>query len=162
MTCKHKSRKEFCWVSREVLPFIKRVVVDSTWFADHSILFAELDFTMRIPSTPVWRNPLPIDWAEEIPLPDFPIDDSDQFYHQFWKHFEEVSDHVLQSHQRHPLLKAQKGRGTTTEVTWNSASAPPAKRARKGEYQSEFVGENSSNKLRRHANFVGFRVCIIC
>lgn len=114
-------------MSREVLPFIKRVVVDSTWFADHSILFAELDFTMRIPSTPVWRNPLPIDWAElsgddcqkyseEIPLPDFPIDDSDQFYHQFWKHFEEVSDHVLQSHQRHPLLKAQKGRGTTTET----------------------------------------------
>ena len=41
-TCHHKTRKDHLWLSREILPFVRKVVVDDTWFSDHALVYAEI------------------------------------------------------------------------------------------------------------------------
>ena len=57
VTCKGKTRKDFCWISPELQSLFVEACVDETFFADHSVVFARL----RTPSANVprfsWRMP---------------------------------------------------------------------------------------------------------
>ena len=56
-TCKHSTRKDCVWVSREMIPFLSATEVSYEWFPDHALLTAEV----RMPGLPaarlVWPSP---------------------------------------------------------------------------------------------------------
>eukprot|EP00435_Cladocopium_sp_Y103_P021646 s885_g5.t1 len=147
-TCKNCTRKDHLWLSRELLPFVRQVVVDTTWFSDHAIVYAVISPLGKIEATPVWRKPHPIPW-DLIPA-DFAVEDisplpvvtSSEFYPNFWQFVEHQIDSHLRTHAHPGLAARQRGRAQTTEVTWIKQETPPLRRSRKTDLQTTFTGEN--------------------
>ena len=61
-TCKGKSVKDFVWISRELIPHLTDVIVDPTWFADHSLVYGSFSPLTHEHKIPIWRKPKPVEW----------------------------------------------------------------------------------------------------
>ena len=158
-TCKGCTIKDHLWLSREMLPFVKSVHVDNTWFSDHALLYVTLHPIGRIEKVPLWRKPHPIPWAQ---LPeDYHIDVGSHlqpkepgFCAEFWQHVESQVDQIMRENSSVGLSALEKGRAQTTEVTWVHKETPPLRRPRKTELQVTFIGDHWqhfywSRQLRR-------------
>lgn len=136
-TCKGKTTKDFVWVSRECLPLIEDVCVDSTWFADHSILYAKFSSLPRPEPIPLWRQPKNIQWKEvdiddkpdvtDWTPPDVRNASSDDCIQSVMCHLETTIDKTLRSKGKSGLLPNQKGRCMTTDITWGHQHTSPIK-----------------------------------
>ena len=67
MTCKNTSVKDHVWISPELIGRLQSVCVDSTFFADHAIVYATFQDLGSFQPVPIWRKPQAIQW-EDIPL----------------------------------------------------------------------------------------------
>lgn len=100
-TCKQKTIKDHVWLSRELLPFVTSVKVDSTWFGDHALVYFELRPLGSMEPVPVWRKPHALPWdqlPEETDLSKAPCldaTDPQHFYPMFWHAFEIQMDTKL-------------------------------------------------------------------
>ena len=156
-TCKGKTTKDFVWVSREVLPFVADVCVDSTWFADHSIVYAKLTSLPKQEPVPLWRQPKPIPWKEiSTPIddhlenwnaPDVSLLSSDECIQVVMNTMEETADRALKASGKGGLLSSQKGRCTTLEVHCGHHHTSPIKASRSGEFKPSFLGEHFQHQL---------------
>ena len=75
-TCKGCTTKDFVWISRELLPYLQKVVIDATVFSDHAIVYGVFSDLQRPKPIPMWPKPHEIPWNEiavdpdsEVPLP---------------------------------------------------------------------------------------------
>ena len=155
-TCKGKSVKDFVWISRELIPFLTHVTVDSTWFADHSLVYGTFSPIAHEAAIPIWRKPKPVEWPQ--------YQEDDLIHHHststpggapsvddglcsIFGDLEAWGDAKLKSLGKPGLLSNQKGRCCTTEVSWSCSTTTPPKLSRKGEVEPSFMGENFNHYL---------------
>ncbi len=75
-----------------LLPFIEDVCVDSTWFADHSIVYAKLASLPKPEPVPLWCQPKAFPWAKISTQVDSQIENCIQAVMQT---FEDAADQSL-------------------------------------------------------------------
>eukprot|EP00438_Fugacium_kawagutii_P021050 Skav222606 [mRNA] locus=scaffold5038:163421:168487:- [translate_table: standard] len=146
-TYKAKSTIDHIWLSREFAPWIQDLGMDSTWFADHSIIYAKLrmPFVKRPPE--IWIKPLAMPW-DEVAYPNecapAQVDgkSSSDAYSSIMASLETYVDTALLSQGKPGLAPTQRGRATTVETKRVKAQAPPLKRARPHDVQATFIGEH--------------------
>lgn len=158
-TCKKKTVKDFLWVSQEMLPFIKKVWVDDTFFADHAVLAIDVCFPRSSPQVPIWRKAMAIDWEEIQELDPLPLRDHQMTCEEIFVDLESRVDNHLKNVHSKGLLPSQKGRCQTQEVSFAKHNVTPLRRGRKHEYQLQFLGENFQHvrwcrQLRRLQSYV--------
>ena len=147
VTCKGSTTKDFVWISRELIPWLREVHVDATWFADHSIVYGKF-VSQNVPrSIPMWRKPHPLPW-EECPetIPCSPLhvtgQDSDTQLREIIETMEIAVDRTLRDSNRGGLLLAQKGRCSVVKEFWCPDPLQPPKVGRTHDPQPKFMGEN--------------------
>ena len=144
-TCKGVSIKDNVFVSPELAMYLENVLVDDTYFKDHSVLAARFSSLGKPPLLPLWKQPQPIEWKE---VPDIqsatvrlePKDHMDERYLHLFQQLEQCVDQQLRQAKKTPLLAKQKGRAATSEVHFKQEYSQPPKPARGGERQPEFHG----------------------
>ena len=146
-TCKHKTRKDHLWLSREILPFVRKVVVDDTWFSDHALVYAEIAPLGPMEPIPVWRKPMDLPWDQietsfQPAALDLDPSQTEAFFGALWKQTEQQVDANLRQRGHQGLTQAQMGRAATHEVAWKKQEIPPLKRPRKSDFQEQFIGEH--------------------
>lgn len=159
-TCKQKTIKDHVWLSRELLPFVTGVKVDTTWFSDHALVYVELKPLGAMEPVPIWRKPQALPWDQLPEDTDFPTasnldaSDPERFYPLFWHAVESQVDSKLRVGQTSGLQPMQCGRAQTTEVNWTNQEPPPLRRAGCHGVQGKFIGDhwqhyNWTRQLRR-------------
>ena len=158
-TCKKKTIKDFLWVSREMLPFIQKVWVDDTYFADHAVLAIEVRFPSSHPQTPIWKKAMNIEWGEIQEIPSLPDKPQQMTCEEIFTDLENRVDAHLRQSGSQGLLPSQKGRCKTTEVSFAKHTVTPLRQGRQNEYQLQFLGGNFQHvrwcrQLRRLQSYV--------
>ncbi len=158
-TCKKKTVKDFLWVSREMLPFIRKVWVDDSYFADHAVLAIEVSFPSSKPQVPIWRKAMNINWEEISELDPQPERHYQMTCEEIFNDLETRVDAQLHRQSSKGLLPSQKGRCKTLDVHFAKHIVTPLKQGRKNEYQLQFLGENFQHvrwcrQLRRLQSYV--------
>lgn len=142
MTCKNTSVKDHVWISPELIGRLQSVCVDSTFFADHAIVYATFQDLGSFQPVPIWRKPQAIQW-EDIP-PDQVITDPcpASTYHQVFQQLEQCADQALRAKHHPGLMPNQKGRCQTQVPKWLHHPITPVRPSRKHECQVLFLGEH--------------------
>ena len=134
------------WISPELIPLLRAVHVESSWFPDHNLLYAEFADLHPSPPVPIWRKPQPLPWDDVGELDDtlsfrMPVNDPQPFAAIF--HELETRVHASLLCQGKPgLLPQQRGRCRTSAPTWKQAQVTPLKPSRKHETPVTYLGEN--------------------
>ena len=145
-TCKHKTRKDYIWVSPEMQPFFDAAEVIPHVFPDHSALiihFHPLGLSSKIYH---WHKPQPLPWSEichKLSDAVFPLDRSQSAEAQCSAIAQELENRVDQQYQaecQRSLHPCQKGRCTVTNTTTLKPHSRPIKPSRPGEAQPEYQG----------------------
>ena len=58
-TCKQCTRKDFVYVSSELVPFVRSAELHEDFFADHAVLLAHFSWPDAFLARPIWRMPKP-------------------------------------------------------------------------------------------------------
>ena len=145
-TSKHKQVRDFVWISRELVPFLRKVVVDSSFFPDHAIVYGVFSDWGKPAPIPMWRKPAPLPWDSIDP--------------EAWKSFQGSFDDVipdlpsiaiameghfdlyLRENSLPGLLQSQKGRCATSKVKMISGQTSPPKLGRKNDPNPTFLGDS--------------------
>ncbi len=167
-TCKQVTRKDFFFVSRELIPFLTGVTVDETVWADHAVLQGFFSCGPESVTKHVWRQPAPVDWPEH-----FRVEFSDQFHQEgdsnkkyslLWHEVESAASCAFVQKGQKPLTKKQCGRGATldTQVVKSSFHQSPVRQGRASDIQPLFAGNTLQHahwfrQLRRLQSYVRFR-----
>ena len=139
-TCKHATRKDFCYVSRELQDLLLDVQVQHDIFPDHAVLVGTFKgLSAGVPRF-VWPNPQPFPWPQAWPVSPDVWDNAtgtcDQRYREVWNHIESKACQALPF----PVPKRVKGRAKTNETKLvTEGKISPPKRARSGEIQPHFI-----------------------
>ena len=151
VTCKHSTRKDFVYVSPELVPFIMAVEVCDDWFADHSLLLARLQLPAQRIARPVWRTPkhrpLPAAAAKLVSAsapqsaPALEGSAGDR-YAFIWGRFEDRVSTALAHSGHSPLTSAERGRGCTLDVSICNLNPAPLRKPRQGEVEPQYFGLN--------------------
>lgn len=168
MTCKHKTRKDFFFVSRELAPFLTGVAVDHTVWSDHAVLQGFFSCGPSHITRHLWRQPGTVDWpssfdvcfsselAEEV--------DPTHKYSKMWKEIEAAGSNAKVVDGKPPFSRRQCGRGSTleTKIVKRSFHQGPVKPGRTTDIQPLFSGLSQQHahwfrQLRRLQSFVNFR-----
>eukprot|EP00435_Cladocopium_sp_Y103_P015266 s1448_g3.t1 len=167
VTCKHKSRKDFIFLSPPLQKFVQSV--SNTWdqFPDHSLLSAILAFPTENLTLAKWFRPQPIVYTDPAEMKVIQqstctvptCEDASDQYEAIFAEFEQVVHEVKKARGQPGLLQAQKGRGRTRNRHFTSQVIAPVKPSRHGEEQPTFAGLNLRHKrwftqLRRLVSYV--------
>ena len=116
-TCKFKTRKDFCFISRELQDLLTHVSVITDLWPDHAVVQGHFQRLKHVVPHDVWRRPSAFPWP-----PHWQVDSGfwdqldgqiDVKYMQLWEHFETTAAARLPF----PIQKAMLGRAKTTSVT---------------------------------------------
>eukprot|EP00435_Cladocopium_sp_Y103_P038590 s1356_g10.t1 len=145
-TCHGKTKKDQMWLSPELIPYLKGVTVDSTYFPDHAIVVGEFHEFGRTPPVPIWRKPMPLPWEKvDLPALQGKADAVAEQVHSITEVFstlESLVDAQLR-HQGEPgLVPQQRGRCQTTQVTVCKHGITPNRPSRKHDVQITYMGEH--------------------
>lgn len=149
-TCKHRTRKDYCFISPELQSLLCDVSVISDVWPDHAILqghFARLGTSVprdhwRMPSEFPW----PVQWDVPADLWSGLNGSPSEKYTALWKCIEESATRVL------PFAPSRRtcGRGQTkSPVQRKTGQCPPVKVGRAGDFAPQFFGASF-----RHAQWV--------
>ena len=165
MTCKGKTRKDFLFLSPEMLQLLQQVRVDAQCFADHAVLQAK----MRSPSAPtmmyLWPKAKPVSMDSELisvlanseTVAEKHAGPTHQ-YTSICKAYEEAVSSAQIALGRPGLLKHQLGRGTVLARKRVAQHLHPCKPSRHGEPSCQVASPSLQLKqwfvqLRRLINF---------
>ena len=167
-TCKQSTRKDFFFISRELIPFLTGVRVDDTVWADHAVLQGFFQCGPQQLTKHYWRQPATVEWPQS-----FDVSFSSKFrceqdptrkYEQMWKEIESAGSSAKLSHGQQPFKKKQCGRGSTmdTKLVTTSFHQSPVKQGRVSDVQPLFAGISQQHahwfrQLRRLQSFARFR-----
>ena len=139
-TCKEKTRKDFCFISRELQSLLKGVQVVQDVFPDHAVLQGVFHTLGHVSPRNIWPVPLqfpwPTDWNVDPRFWDQTTGTCDHRYAALWQHIEHQATLSLPF----PVPKLVRGRASTTEVKKvRDGRVPPPKRARNGEVKPQYL-----------------------
>ena len=167
-TCKQSTRKDFFFISRELIPFLCDVSVDDTVWADHAVLQGFFSCRPGQLSRYHWRLPKTVEWPESFDV-NFSTcfhqeQDPTRKYEILWKEVEQAASHARLSKGQNPLTSKQVGRGSThdTVLVKSTFHLNPVRTGRKNDVQPLFAGLSQQHahwfrQLRRLQAFVRFR-----
>ena len=165
-TCKNTTVKDFMYVSPELVPLVRDVIVDRSYFPDHGVLIAKFKNFHTPKMIPKWRKPNAIDWnnvpkisEESVIRASEKADNNDQRYLQIFQTFEQAIDIELMKHSKPKLHESQKGRARTMEVSFQQEGATPIKPNRKGDIQTDVISSSLmftrwTRQMRRIQHFL--------
>lgn len=139
-TCKQATRKDFCYVSRELQDLLLNVEIHQDIFPDHAVLCGTFrSLSAGIPRF-VWPNPQPFPWPRDWNVSPDVWDNAkgscEERYAAVWAHIE------LTASQAVPFGVSRKAKGRAriaeTKAVVEGKVTPP-KRARKHEVQPQFL-----------------------
>ena len=155
VTCKHKTRKDFVFISPQLQKFVQSIC--NTWdqFPDHSILSAVMAFLSESLRMAKWFSPKPIEYtdSEEVaeiqqascrPIPQG--QDASDTFQAIFHEFEQVVHEVKRKRGQPGLLQFQKGRSSTRDRHFIHGVVSPIKPSRQGEESPTFAGLNLRHK----------------
>ena len=167
-TCKQSTRKDFFFISRELIPFLEQVVVDETIWADHAVLQGVFRCAPQQLTRHFWRQPKLVVWPDS-----FQVNWSSQFlqendptcrYTQMWEEVEQAASRAAVVQGKPVFTSKQCGRGSTldTKVLKSPFHLNPVKVGRTSDVQPVFAGLCQQHahwfrQLRRIQSFVRFR-----
>ena len=139
-TCKHTTRKDFCYISRELQAILLSVHVESDIFPDHAVLFGKFHSLACVPERQLWSCPADFPWPKYWNALGSVWDDTvgscDWRYLKVWQHLEDTTSSALP----YPVPARTKGRAATSAVkAVREGQVSPPKKARPGEVQPHFV-----------------------
>ena len=149
-TCKEKTRKDFCFVSRELQHLLKSVQVIQDVFPDHAVLQGTFHSLGKVSPRSIWPSAKPLPWPT-----DWQVDPDawsrfegscDDKYAATWQHIETKACEVIPFH----VPAKAKGRAATkTTVDVIDGTIPPPKKSRLGDVQPHYVAASY-----RHAQWL--------
>ena len=139
-TCKHSTRKDYCYVSRELQALLRSVHVQHDVFPDHSVVFGKFHSLSLLPPRQIWISPADMPWPDTWNVnPDFwtqATADPDVKYKMLWQHIETNACKKLPF----PVPAKAIGRATTTNVKGKvDGKIPPPKKGRPGDIRPQYV-----------------------
>ena len=139
-TCKTVTRKDYCFVSRELQFLLKEVQVADDVFPDHAVLWGKFHSLSQVLPRHVWFTPRPFPWPQTWDVSPHVWSRTqgscDERYAVLWHELEIKAAAALPF----ALPKTVFGRATTYHTTAvRDGTIPPLKRARQGEVQPHFV-----------------------
>ena len=142
-TCKRKTVKDFIYPSPELLPFVRSVHTDDSYFADHALLWVELASLGLPQPLPIWRMPRPLPVHLKVPATqEVPCDaDTTAQYRAIWQSFERRVE-AIQAAKQEPVAPTQLGRAQTTEVCWITTELAPPTKGSSNATKPTFDGRN--------------------
>ena len=156
-TCKATTRKDFLWLSPELVRSFHSLQVDVECFADHAVLVARFRTSKVADVQYVWPCPSAIPWTKVPPapsVPDFLTGDPTQVFSQFWQQREKNARQALQQDWR----TSMGGRGQQTAPRKVLRNVAPLKASRSHEVKPGFYGFHMQHlrwfkQLRRLQNY---------
>ena len=148
VTCKHSTRKDFLFISRELQTLFIEATVDHTFFADHAVLAARFRWSGDSLPRFTWRMPShrPCSATASLIVPSTgwmpPQSSPSDSYRSVCQEFEARLSSTLQASGAGPLQPRERGRASTRDVRCQRGVVPPAPRARDGEAQPQYFGQN--------------------
>ena len=142
-TCKRKTVKDFIYLSPELLPFVRSVHTDDSYFADHALLWVELASLGLPQPLPIWRMPRPLPAHLKVPATqEVPCHaDTTAQYRAIWQSFERRVE-AIQAAKQEPVAPTQLGRAQTTEVCWITTELAPPTKGSSNATKPTFDGRN--------------------
>ena len=151
-TCKKTTIKDFMYISPELVPLVRDVIVDWSYFPDHAVLMVQFEKFQSPQKVPRWRKPKPIDWSKVPEITDESVvrNDEDKYlelsndqkYSSIFQRFEQAVDRELIKHGKSKLHSSQKGRTMTKEVSFQDEEFTPIKPNRNGDIQTTVISSS--------------------
>ena len=140
-TCKHTTRKDFCFISPELQGMLQQVTVDHSLWPDHAVLTGHFRGSVRDCLKQIWPLPTAMPWPSDLDVsiaqwPDSSVDPTTR-YHAIWQEIEACALRQSQC----PIPKGALGRGRPI-VLRKIPDQPhaPIPSGRAGEIQPGFHG----------------------
>ena len=144
-TCRGKTRRDFLFVSREMVPLFQSCQVDDETMSDHSYLIGTFSGSHDCLDRFVWPIPDPMDWSEASCRRPVALDlfapgcNLDSDYETFW-HEVETRNNFARLQQQKPVVRASLGRGKQRKPQCRDRQLPPTKASRPGDRQPAYLG----------------------
>lgn len=140
VTCKHKTRKDFCFVSPELQSLLIECQLDHDIWPDHSVLVGVFrSFSKAIPRQ-IWAMPSPFPWPKTWNVDSVTWENSsgpvDVKYEAVWKHIEQTAASAL------PFSPPSRsfGRACTRKTTPHMpGKTAPVKLGRVGDFAPQYM-----------------------
>eukprot|EP00438_Fugacium_kawagutii_P007514 Skav231095 [mRNA] locus=scaffold2525:109735:114528:- [translate_table: standard] len=135
-TCKHATVKDHLYMSPEVLPYVKDVIVDWSYCPDHAVIQVILHDLAEPQALPYWKKVTPMQWPAHPPeltyeSPSKHGNNTEQ-YRQIMEAFEQsIESAVGQTLPKQTFVA--KGRAATMDVHWSTSQPAPVKPSRPGD-----------------------------
>ena len=163
-TCKMKTRRDYLFISPELIPMFKGVEVNHTHWIDHASVIANFQGSANDLIRYPWPVPKPIPWSEVhdlAPGPPCSMDfenGCDRAYRDFWH---QVEQHVVEEAASKGVRIPQKclGRATRQQPLKIVGTIKPSVPGRRGEITPQYFGVSFLHKqwfrqLRRLQSFI--------
>ena len=144
-TCKGKTRRDYLFISRELIPMFRSLEIDSFTWPDHATLVAHFQGSAADLVRYPWPKPHQVDWrlsqdADPLPVLDFlQTSDCTKLYSQFWNEVE--SRHATAAKDKGSITPFRCfGRGQRLKPDTIRVNLAPVKKGRNGEFQPKFFG----------------------
>jgi len=168
VTCKGKSRKDFCFLSPELQSLLVGVEVDDTIWADHAVLKGKFRGGSNFIERHYWPIPKQMQWPTNM---EFALNlerhtqtDPSIKYEQLWHEVETAANQTRLRDGKLPAPDVCLGRAKTREVQIKKTQfhVGPVKKGRASDVQPEFVGISQQHahwfrQLRRQQSYCRFR-----
>ncbi len=142
-TCKHKTRKDYLWLSPELARRFVALTHHDV-FADHTYLVAAFQASAGPPTRWLWPRPASVDWHDVADIPtivDFTFKDPSDQYEQLWQQRELQAHAVLGDRWTSKMGGRAKIRHPQKKIGWPT----PFKKGRSHDIQPQFWGVNTQH-----------------
>ena len=160
LTCKQSTRKDFLWVSPELVDYFVQVEIDSNRFPDHVVLRAKFRLPVGFSVRYLWPVPHAVPWnqVDDLSEPlDFLAEDPTVQYQTLWHTKEALAAKCLGDKWTSNMA----GRGQRLAPAKRCGWAAPPKKGRSCDAQPNFHGYNVHHarwlkQLRRLQNYANW------
>jgi len=144
-TCRGKTRRDYLFVSRELVPLFQSCRVDDESLSDHSYLIGTFSGQQDTLDRFVWPTPDPMEWLDpscrapvrrDLFAPGCNLDSD---YETFW-HEVENQNNLARLRQHKPIVRSMTGRGRLQTPQRRHGQLAPTKTSRPGDRQPAFLG----------------------
>ena len=116
-TGKGDRRIDCVYVSPELFPALRRVVVDDVQWTDHSAVYGVFQGWKPVVERFHWKMPMQADWPKQFDPVEYPdLPNQTIAYASFWDSLEKSASRSQQAQQGKPWQNGQFGRGQTLET----------------------------------------------
>ena len=139
-TCKHATRKDFCFLSPELVGMLQKVTVDETIWPDHAVLVGHFSADLRACDRWVWNVPAAFPWPAHLDMQHVvwpECSDPAAQYHAIWSTVESAATAAISD----PVCPKVLGRGRPIKLKRvKQHFHAPLHSSRSGELEPKYHG----------------------